>query len=224
MRSHAATALVVALLVGTAVAFAETERLKLEATPIEESFVQPAFSPVCGCDTAKAAIRLRLHGADEVTVRIYDASGRAVRVLVRLKRLPRGRTQLTWDGRNDAGARVPDGQYRVDVRLEGADRTYQLPHAVTVDTVRPRTRLVSYRPRSLRAGQRVRILYRISESAHGVLWVNGKRAVVTNGREPSGRMQWQAVSRGRYRLQLAALDLAGNLGLPTRVFVVRVRR
>ena len=60
MGRHAATAIVLLLLVGTAVAFAETERLKLEPTPIEESFVQPAFSPVCACKTSKAEIRIRL--------------------------------------------------------------------------------------------------------------------------------------------------------------------
>jgi hypothetical protein len=73
-------------------------------------------------------------------------------------------------------------------------------------------------------GQRVRILYRISEPAHGVLWVNGRRTVVTYGQQPSGQLQWRALSRGRYRLRLAAIDLAGNLGRRTRFFVVRVRR
>ena len=46
MRRHAATIVVLAILLASAVAFAETERLKLQPTPIQESFVQPAFSPV----------------------------------------------------------------------------------------------------------------------------------------------------------------------------------
>jgi hypothetical protein len=223
VRRHAATILVLTLLVGTAVAFAETERLKLEPTPIEESFVQPAFSPVCGCDQAEAAIRLRLHRADTVTVRIRNAADHTVRVLVEGRRLPRGRTQLEWDGRDESGAQAPDGRYRVDVHLSHADRTFRLPRAIVLDTIPPETRLVSYRPRSLQTGQRVRVVYRINEPAHGLLWVNGKRAVLTYGKRPAGRLQWRARARGRYRLQLAAVDPAGNLGPPTPVFAVRVR-
>jgi len=224
VRRHAATIVVLSLLVGMAVAFAETERLKLEPTPIEESFVEPAFSPVCRCAEAKATIRLRLHRADRVTVRITDAADHTVRLLVDRRRLPRGRTQLKWDGRAEDGTRAPDGRYRVDVHLARPDRTFQLPRSIALDTVAPKTRLVSYRPRALHAGERVRVSYRINEPAHGVLWVNGKRAVLTNGKKPSGKLQWTAPRRGRYRLQLAAIDPAGNLGLPTPVFVVRVRR
>ena len=80
MRRHAATIVVLAILLASAVAFAETERLKLQPTPIQESFVQPAFSPVCACALAHAAIRIRLHRANTVTVRIRDDAGHTVRV------------------------------------------------------------------------------------------------------------------------------------------------
>ncbi len=224
MRSHAATILVLAVLVGTAVAFAETERLKLEPTPIEEAYVQPAFSPVCRCDQAAAAIRLRLHRSDSVTVRIRDAADHTVRILVDGKPLPRGRTQLEWNGRDDSGARAPDGRYRVEVHLSHADRTLRLPQAVVLDTVAPTARLVSYQPRVSRRGQLVRIRYHLSEQAHGVLFVNGKRRVgPTLTKLRSAKLQWRPQRRGRYRLQLAALDLAGNLGPRSPVFIVRVR-
>src|SRR5437016_3822327 len=85
--------------------------------PPEEFFVEPAFSPVCACDQAREVIRLRLHRADRVTVRIVDSAGRTVRVLLDGRRLPRGRTQLEWSGRDDAGRQAPDGRYSVDVHL-----------------------------------------------------------------------------------------------------------
>jgi hypothetical protein len=219
MRRHAATILVLALLGGTAVAFAETERLKLEPTPIQESFVQPAFSPICTCAKAKAAIRLRLHRADTVTVRILDSSGHAIRVLLDGKRLPSGRTQLEWDGRDDSGMRVADGRYKVDVRLARAHRTFTLPRTVTLDTIPPTVRRVSYR----RKGDRLRVYYRLSEAAHGVLFVNGRRTVITYTSHPTAKLPWTIGPRRLYRLQVAAVDLAGNLGARTRVAVLRTR-
>jgi hypothetical protein len=223
VRRHAPTFVVLALLVGTAVAFAETERLKLEPAPVREAFVQPAFSPVCACGKSRAAIRLRLHRSDTVTVRILDASDHTIRVLADGRHLPSGLTQLEWNGRADAGARAPDGEYRVDVQLRRADRTLSLPHHITLDTLPPTARLVSFEPPRLRAQERLRISYRVSEPAHGVLFVNGKRTVLTYTKNRAATLQWRAPKRGRYRLQLAALDLAGNLGARTPVLRFLVR-
>jgi hypothetical protein len=216
VRRHAATIVVLSLLVGTAVAFAETERLKVAPTPIEEAFVQPAFSPVCGCPTAKAEIRIRLHRADTVTVRVLDESGRTVDVVTEHKRLPRGRSELEWDG---AGA--PDGTYQVEVRLERADRTFKLPRLTNLDTVAPTAQVVSAHGQA-RARQRVRVVYRVSEPAHGVLYVDGKRVILTHTKLRRAKLDWRPRRPGRYRLQLAGLDLAGNLGPRSRPFIVRV--
>jgi len=223
VRRHAATAVVLLLLVGTAVAFAETERLKLKPTPIEESYVQPAFSPACDCKTAKAEIRIRLHRADTVTIRILDESRETVRVLVDDKRLPRGRTELAWNGRDGGGDPAPDGLYAVEVRLDRADRTFRLPRDVTLDTVSPSVRLVSYTD-TARLRQWAHILYTVSEPAHGALFVNGKRKVVTHTKSRSAKLRWKPNTPGHYNLQLAALDLAGNLGPRSPVFVVEVTR
>jgi len=222
MDRHAATAVVLLVLVGTAVAFAETERLKLEPTAIRESFVQPAFSPACGCEESRAAIRLRLHRADSVTVNILDAAGDSVRVLTDAKRLPRGRAELEWNGRDDQGSVVPDGTYGVEVQLAGADRTFRLPQDTILDTVAPTARVVSY-TNTVRTGEWVRVVYRVSEPAHGVLYVNGKRTAVTYTKGRSAKVRWKPRRAGRYRIELAALDLAGNIGARSPIFVVRVR-
>jgi len=219
VRRHAATLLVLVLLLGTAVAFAETERLKLQPTPIEESFVEPAFSPVCNCVTSKALIRLRLHRADIVNVRILGTAGNTIRVLVDGRRLPKGRTQLEWDGRDASGSQVPDGEHKVDVRLARAGRTFTLPHEITLDTVAPTVRRVAYR----RKGDKLRVVYRLSEPAHGVLFVNGVQTVVTYTTRPAAKLPWRVGSRRLYRLQVAGLDLAGNLGPRTRIAVLRTR-
>lgn len=223
MRRHVATIFVLAILVGTAVAFAETERLKLQPTPIQESFVQPAFSPACACGLARSAIRFRLYRSNVVSVRIRDEADHTVRLLVEGKRLARGRRQFEWDGRDSAGRRLPDGRYWVVVHLEHGDRTFKLPRPTVLDTVAPRVRLVSYRPRALRTGERVLVVYRVNEPAHGVLVVNGQRVIVTYTKSRTARLQWKPQDPGVYRLELAAVDLAGNLGPRSPVFSVRVR-
>lgn len=223
MRRYAATIFVLALLVGTAVAFAETERLKLQPTPIQDSFVQPAFSPVCACPLAKAAIRIALHRANTVSVRIRDQAGHTVRVLVDGKQLPRGKAQFAWNGRDDSGRQLPDGRYSVVVHLQRGDRTFNLPRPTVLDTVPPTVRLVSYRPTELRVGERVLVGYHVSEPAHGVLFVDGKRLLVTYTKSRTARLQWKPPRAGLYRLQLAAVDLAGNLGPKSPAFSVRVR-
>jgi hypothetical protein len=214
---------VLSVLVGTAVAFAETERRKLEPAPVPEAYVQPAFSPVCRCDQSHAVIRLRLHRADTVTVRVRDASDHVVRVLVDGQRLARGRTQFEWNGLTDDGMQAPDGTYRVEVELSRAARTLKLPRQITLDTVAPTAQLVSYQPTKPHPRQRLSVSYRVNEPAHGVLFVNGNRRVVTYTKNRAATLPWRPPRRGRYQLQLAAIDLAGNLGPRSPVFVVRVR-
>jgi flagellar hook capping protein FlgD len=227
--SRATLLLVLAVLAGTAVAFAETERLKISATALEGANVQPVFSPVCRCAESKAEIRLRVHRRDDVTVTVLNAAGHTVRMLAS-SRPVRNRVVLYWNGRDDSGAVVPDGTYSVHVELAFADRTIDLPKHVVVDTVAPTAQLVGYQPRVLTRGPKARLIvhYRVSEPAHAILYVNGKRILgPTYSRETSAHFKWYGVRRlrpGRYRLQLAALDLAGNLGARTPVFVLRVRR
>jgi hypothetical protein len=47
----------------------------------------------------------------EVTLQIYDVSGRVVRVLVDAATEPGGQRQATWDGRDDSGRDVASGVY-----------------------------------------------------------------------------------------------------------------
>jgi hypothetical protein len=55
-------------------------------------------------------IRFDLENGKTVTVVIYDLSGKQVRSLLN-RSCPAGTYNLTWDGTNDAGNRVPNGMY-----------------------------------------------------------------------------------------------------------------
>ena len=78
--------------------------------------------------------------------------------------------------------------------------------------------------------EKLRITYTVSERAHALLFVDGRRLVFTLGERLHGRLQWygrvhgRPVRPGRHRLTLVAQDLAGNRSEPTAPVIVRVRR
>jgi len=69
---------------------------------------------------ASMSYAYEITGADQpVEVSVYNVAGRMVKSLVRSTQ-PVGRHTVTWDGADDAGARVPSGVYFVRVRMGAA--------------------------------------------------------------------------------------------------------
>ncbi len=234
MARTATTLLVLGLLAGTAVAFAVSEGLKLEKTPITATKVDKVFSPVCGCPMRRARIAFRLRKADRLTISMVDSEGRRIRTLVDGRRFGRGLHHFTWNGRDDGGRLVLEGKYRPKVELSGADRTIVLPNPIRVDVTRPRVVLVGVRPRVLSPdgdgrGDVARVRYRVSERAHALLLVNGRQRVRGRWQRPRGELSWygraggRPLPPGRYRLEIVAEDLAGNLSRPVSAGLVRIR-
>jgi FlgD Ig-like domain len=227
------TLLVIALLGGTAAAFAVTQGLKIEPSPILAPRIDKVFSPVCDCSTRVAAIRFTLRKPDRVRLEIVE-DGDVVRTLVAGKRLRRGKVTYTWNGRDDQGRFVSQGVYRPRVHLEDQHRTIDLPNEMRVDTTAPTIALVSVKPRALSPdgdgrGDRVAISYRTNEPAHAILLVDGTRVVFTRRQlerssiEWNGRVGGRVLPVGTHRLRLAAEDRAGNVGAAGKPFDVVVR-
>jgi hypothetical protein len=223
---YAPAALVAALLVATAVAFVYTEKLKLTPSPIIGTRVDKVFSPVCDCETGTARISFRLREADVVGIQIIDRGDTVVRELVRARSALRGRLTFTWNGRDDEGTVVPEGRYRPRVHLAGERRTIVLPNPIRVDVTPPQIQLRSLRPRVFspdgdRRRDRVELGYRVDEPARVALFVEGRQRVRKKGQKQEGTIAWfgrvdgRAHSRGVYRLELSARDIAGNLGVRT---------
>jgi flagellar hook assembly protein FlgD len=235
VRSLALIVLVVTLLGGTAAAFAVTEVLKLERSPITAPRFTKHFSPVCGCPKEVARLSLRLRKADTVDAAIVDSGGNTVRTLIEDERYPRGPVSLEWDGRADSGAPVVDGRYRLRIRLEDQHRTIVLPNAIFVDTETPRARVIGAGPQVFSpdddgARDRVHISYSASEPARGTLLVDGVSARTGKLRaEGRASMRWdgtvlgRALGPGLYALALRVEDRAGNVSEPTEAVPVRLR-
>jgi hypothetical protein len=226
------TVLVLGLLAGTAAAFALTEGLKLERTPIFATQVDKVFSPVCRCRTQRARIFFRLRKAETVRVTI-ERGGTAVRTLLQ-RHLRKGPVDLFWDGRGEGGRVEPDGSYRPVVRLERSHRTIRLPNRIEIDTRPPVVERVSAAPRIFSPdgdgrADRITARYRFDEGAHAVLFVDGKQRVVGRSSRETGTVDWfgrvrgRAVARGLHELALAGRDVAGNLSRPKPAGEVLVR-
>ena len=226
------TALVLALLTGTAAAFALTEGLKLEKTPVLGTQVAKVFSPTCRCRTDRARVFFRLRKAESLRVTI-EHDGEEVRTLTS-RTYRRGPVELFWDGRDAAGRVQPDGSYIPVVHLGRSHRTIRLPNPIRLDTRLPRVTSAALRPHVFSPdgdgrADRVVVRYRFDEPAHPVLLVNGKQRVVGRFQRPVGQLDWFGKVRGRslrpgtYEVAIAARDVAGNLGRPHVVGIVQVR-
>jgi hypothetical protein len=232
----APAALVAALLVATAAAFAYAERLKLTPSPILGTQVPvKLFSPTCDCDTATTHILFRLRRRDRVTVTIINGDGDVVRTLVTDQPRPRSRVvDVIWNGLDDAGEVLPDGTYRPRVKLALNRRTIVLPNPIRVDTKAPTVEVTSIKPTVISPdadgrSDRARISYRVDERAHVSVYVDGTRALRKAGSKPEGTMDWfgkvggERLPVGSYRVAAVARDLAGNLSARTPATVVVLR-
>jgi hypothetical protein len=210
---NAPTVLALLLLVGTATAFAVTQRLKLEPSPISQTRVAKVFSPTCECDTDVARIQFSLRRPDHLRIAIRVDGQERVIADAEFKRGP---VHVAWDGRDASGAPLPDGTYFAVVHMLREQRTIDLPNPIRIDTVAPTITLVGTRA----SGHKLRFFYRTSEPAHALLFVNGRRAVRTYYTKRRAKFDWFRWVEGDInppRLVLEAEDLAGNRSAPERV-------
>jgi uncharacterized protein YndB with AHSA1/START domain len=229
----APTLLVLALLAATAAAFVVTEALKLRLSPITNVRVGRVLSPVCGCTKERTDISFRLRKRSRVTVQIVSGD-KVVRTLVHARIKPRGRLQLTWNGRDDSGKILPDGRYTVRVEFpKGHLRRIDMPNPLRIDTQAPRVLSVTMKPRAISPdgdgfSDRTHVTFTLSEPARGVIYVDGVQTVLGNFPRAADDLNWNGrlggqTARGKHRITFAAIDPAGNRGKAVPVGTVVVR-
>jgi hypothetical protein len=218
------------LLGATTVAFAVTEGLKLEPSPVASVFVDKFFSPTCDCRTDQAAVRFRLRKTDVLTLSIVNARGDVVRDLFGPVETKKGIVIADWDGRDNGAQVVRDGAYRPRIHLKRAHRTIVLPTPIRVDTKPPVVKIVHLRPRVFRPGMKLTVRYRTSEPAHVSIYVDAVRVVRGRTSKTSAALNWYGSAAqvphgfepGTHELTLVARDIAGNISSPSRVVRIRI--
>lgn len=234
---RAGIALVAVLVLGgSAAAFAYTQSLKLGRAPmVPTKGFERLLAPTCACPTAEAELVFLVRKRDRATVRVVDGGGGTVRTLAEEQDVRRGRVTFTWDGRDDAGQLVPDGAYRVLLRLAEADRTVLVPTSVHVDTAAPEGEVVKAAPTTISPNadgrnDSVKVRYRASARSRAILLVDGEQVVATPRRKRGeaslnwkGRIGGRPAAQGVYSLTLVLEDRAGNRSAPIEVGSVEVR-
>jgi hypothetical protein len=232
------TAVVLALLTATALAFVVTESAKLEKSPIMGTKVTPLFSPSAVDPTLKTAdVIFRLRKTERIEAWIQDSKGNRVRLLQAPRTFRRGtRLDLVWDGFTDSGTVVPDGVYMPVVKLLRSHRTIVLPSEIRLDTKPPviTVRHPQYPILSPDGDGRRDVFtvpYRINERAHAILAVRATQVEYTRSQKQVGELHWNGklgtpprpVRPGRYLLTVAARDEAGNESKPFPFAIAQVR-
>ena len=235
MRTLAITALVLALLGATTAAFAVTEALKLERSPITAPKFDKRFSPTCECGTETAVLALRFRKPDSIDAYLVDSAGDRVRALTTNEHVARGDFRFLWNGLTDGGAVAPDGRYRLWIHLDEQRRTILLPNTVEVDTAPPRIKLLEpprlvFSPDGNQRNDQLEIRYRSNEKASVDVLVDGEVVVRGKARQKGeSKVSWRgehaggSVAAGIYQVAIRARDRAGNVSAPTEAASVRVQ-
>ena len=132
-RNRAMTALTLVIVLLSAAAFAWTQVLKQEDAPVGGIEIDRELRPGCGCPQKVAKLSFVLERAQPLTAAVVDESGAPVRVLLDGALRAAGRETLTWDGTDDSGRPVPDGDYRLELDLATPDRTIEIPSDVKLE-------------------------------------------------------------------------------------------
>ena len=134
-----------------------------------------------------------------------------------------GSSSSSWNGRDSAGAVVPDGPYKLRLHLEtgtrrSPSRTRSLvktsPALIEIRSVRPARLLAGpRRPHRVRHGQ----VHGLGDGT-ALLYVNGERVARGRLTRSAGSLHWfghgENYPPGIYRLSLRAEDRAGNISPP----------
>ena len=209
--SHrAAAAIPLVLIALCAAAFLRAEQLKLHHSAVAHPHVRQAFSPGCtdpGCLPA-AKLRFTLRKAQALDLAIVDANGKVTKTLATGRSYRKGPVVLHWDGSTDSGGQAPDGRYRLRVTLADG-REVTIPDAFIVDTVPPTIRIDHVR----KGPVALAIHYTRSLGNGYALMIvrQGSRIVLQKRVLPHvAHLAYGKVAPGRYRIELVAVDQAGN--------------
>jgi len=139
----AARVIFAVLVVATFAAFFVAQRLKHTPTVLQRVHGPLLFSPNGDGRKDTLVVSFELKRADAVSVDVLDRGANPVASLLsdRSVRAHRAVT-VRWNGRTEAGARAPDGAYRIRVTLRDEGRTVSIRHRYRLDT-RPPAPLVT---------------------------------------------------------------------------------
>lgn len=159
-----------------------------------------------------------LQNSAHVKVEIFSNTAR-VRLLEDQSNQTPGKHFLTWDGRDQNGAVLPDGAYRLQITAQSVFRSESRTLSAQIDTIPPSVQL-------LNSGEQMRVnsadllLEGVSEPG-AVLWWNGAMHSVI---APDGRFSLPLrLQEGPNLVSLRVIDEAGNAAEIRREILLSTR-
>jgi hypothetical protein len=142
-----ARAIFALLVAATFGAFFVAQRLKHTPTVLQKVRGDRVFSPNGDGRKDTLEVRFRIKNSDVISVDVLDPDDRIVASLVQDRRLRAQRPiSVRWNGRDESGARAPDGVYRLQVTLRDEGRTVIVRRRYRLDTTPPRPEVTDIGP------------------------------------------------------------------------------
>jgi len=191
-----------------------------QAPSVTVSIEQEAFSPNQDGNQDTAVVLYALSRAASVDVHVLDETRSRVRTLLAEHAIggqgaSSGGSQhsFVWDGRDDHGRIVPDGQYYVRVTAKGSARQASNTVPLVVDTAPPLIRLANM-PEELSVREQVIEIEGVTEP-DATLWLNDGLQPVAVDSSGAFRVEHR-LQEGENRIELDVTDPAGNRASVTR--------
>jgi hypothetical protein len=220
------------LVVATIAAFFATQQLKSEFPLVIRFAAKPKqISPNDDRYRDSTQVGFDLSEPAKVTFSIMDGEGNEVRRLVDDRELAGdAKHRFRWNGRDDDGAVVPDGVYRMRVVRREEGRVIDSSKRIRVDTEPPPARLLSAHPNTIAPGATEVTLryggpanqapefrvFRTDDAAkpHVVRRFRGDgRGGAWHGEVATGPQETGRAPDGDYAFTVSVRDKAGNLAV-----------
>jgi flagellar hook assembly protein FlgD len=199
-----------------------------QAPTVRIAGAQDAFSPNDDGEQDTAALMFSASQAGTVEVEILDAHQNLVRTLLSEGSPPAEKTTasqelvqgypsvqrtMVWDGRDDKGKIVPDGDYYVHITATGAARRASNTYPIRVDTTPPVIRLANMSEEMYVADKEI-LIEGVTEPDTTV-WLNDNPQPLPLDSNGGFQTQYH-LQEGENRIELVVSDAAGNLASVVR--------
>jgi len=184
------------------------------------SIEQEAFSPNQDGDQDTAVVLYTISENAQVSAQVLDDTRSRVRTLLAENAQNAGQHSVVWDGRDDHGKIVIDGQYYVRITAKGTAREASNTVPTLVDTIPPIIRLANM-PENMRVKDDEMVIEGVTEP-DATVWLNNGPQPVPIDTSGGFRIEHR-LQEGENDIELSVTDNAGNRASITRQVTLILR-
>lgn len=192
----------------------------MKAPSVTVTAEQDAFSPNQDGNQDTSVVLYSLSENATVSAAVLDDTRSRVRTLLAEDPQAAGQHSVVWDGRDDRGKIVVDGQYYVRITAKGSARETNSTVPILVDTLPPVIRLANM-PEDMRVKEEVVVIEGVTEPDVTV-WLNREPQPVPIDSSGGFRIEYR-LQEGENSVELSVTDAAGNKASTTRLITLILR-